>query len=297
MRHSWFLLVGLPLTQAARVIQSNDDGWAEINIRTFFNSLTNAGHSIVLSAPAENQSGTGSSDATPKTVDSDGCEFGSCPAKSPPTGTNSSNTRLNYVNSFPVTSIKTGIDTTAPKFFDGAKPEIALTGPNVGSNLGIQVPFSGTVGAAVYAVKTAGIPAIAFSGSTGDPTAWNKPTPLYSQVYADLALNVTSTVLASGTPYLPAGVWLNVNFPAVSSTKCNNANQFSFVLSRIYSGLLSPKDVNWCGTDRLPTENSVVSKGCYVSISMGDASDKTDINDDRQAQVLAKLKPILSCLP
>jgi len=38
---------------------------------------------------------------------------------------------------------------TAPKLWSGLKPELAVTGPNVGSNVGIQVPFSGTVGAAV----------------------------------------------------------------------------------------------------------------------------------------------------
>ena len=50
----------LPLTTSAtNVVLSNDDGWAEINIRTFYNTLTNAGDSVVLSAPAENESGTG----------------------------------------------------------------------------------------------------------------------------------------------------------------------------------------------------------------------------------------------
>ena len=50
----------LPLsTQCTNVVLSNDDGWAEINIRSFYNSLTAAGDSVVLSAPAENESGTG----------------------------------------------------------------------------------------------------------------------------------------------------------------------------------------------------------------------------------------------
>ena len=50
----------LPLaTRATNVVLSNDDGWAEINIRTFYSTLTAAGDSVVLSAPAENESGTG----------------------------------------------------------------------------------------------------------------------------------------------------------------------------------------------------------------------------------------------
>ena len=47
------------LTQAVNVVLSNDDGWAEINIRQFYNALTSTDNSVILSAPAENESGTG----------------------------------------------------------------------------------------------------------------------------------------------------------------------------------------------------------------------------------------------
>jgi len=57
---SWLLLI-VPFISAIRIIQSNDDGWAEINVRTLFDSLSASGHEVVLSAPAENQSGTGMS--------------------------------------------------------------------------------------------------------------------------------------------------------------------------------------------------------------------------------------------
>lgn len=57
---SWVLLAAaLPLVQGIRIVQSNDDGWSEANLRTFFNVLNSAGHQVVLSGPAENQSGTG----------------------------------------------------------------------------------------------------------------------------------------------------------------------------------------------------------------------------------------------
>jgi 5'/3'-nucleotidase SurE len=169
----------------------------------------------------------------------------------------------------------------------------------VGSNVGIQVPFSGTVGAAVHAVKNARIPAIAFSGKSANHAAWNEEPPLSAKIYAELALNVTTTVLESGTPYLPAGVWLNVNFPEVSDRRCNDPKQFKYVLSRINkAGFLSSDDVEWCGSERLPEESDVVKEeGCYASISVGDANDKTTADGERQAEVLEKLKPILSCLP
>ncbi|KAI8935270.1 hypothetical protein NX059_007859 [Plenodomus lindquistii] len=299
---SYLLLAAaaLPFTQGVRIVQSNDDGWSEINLRTFFNVLSDAGHQLVLSGPAEGQSGRGSSDAPPTTVDSDGCIHASCPGGSPAVGFNASDPRLNYVNSFPVTSIKEGIDVIAPKLWNGAKPELALTGPNVGSNIAVQVPFSGTVGAATHAVKNAKIPAIAFSGVTGSPTGWDAPTPLYSKVYADLALNITTTIINSGKPYLPDNTWLNVNFPAVSDSECNKASDFKYIFTRINTGIVSSRDADWCGSTRLPWEADVIvlrGSNCYVTISPGDAEDKTTVNDAAvQTQIINKLKPLLSCL-
>jgi 5'/3'-nucleotidase SurE len=47
------------VAQAARIVQSNDDGWAELYLRSFNDALNEAGHDVVLSAPADNQSGMG----------------------------------------------------------------------------------------------------------------------------------------------------------------------------------------------------------------------------------------------
>lgn len=204
------------------------------------------------------------------------------------------------MNSYPATAITYGINTLAETYFGGA-PEIALTGPNVGSNLGVQTYFSGTVGAAV-AASDLGVPGLAFSGATGDQVAWNTTTESYQTIYADLALNVTETIIASGTPYLPSGTWLNVNFPeAGDGTSCTSVNDFKFVLSRIYTAvvLVSGDDVATCGSDdRLPTETTVVdTDGCYASVSLGLTSNKRDANATEQAVVLEKLSSILSCLP
>ena len=56
----FFLPFLLPsAAQGVNVVLSNDDGWAEINIRSFYNALIAMGNSVVLSAPADNKSGTG----------------------------------------------------------------------------------------------------------------------------------------------------------------------------------------------------------------------------------------------
>jgi 5'/3'-nucleotidase SurE len=52
--------VVLPLAvQAANLVLSNDDGWAELNIRTFYNALKTAGENVIVSAPAQDKSGSG----------------------------------------------------------------------------------------------------------------------------------------------------------------------------------------------------------------------------------------------
>ncbi|KAL8951175.1 MAG: hypothetical protein Q9222_002835 [Ikaeria aurantiellina] len=299
MRLSLLALGFLPLlANSANIMLSNDDGWAEINIRAFYNSLVRAGNSVVLSAPADNKSGTGSSDA-PATPLTKPCEFNSCPAGSPAQGFNASDSRLNYVNSYPVTSIRYGIKTLSPKFFNAA-PDLAVAGFNVGANLGTTTLISGTVGAATAASKLS-IPAIAFSGTTGSQISYTTtPTPNYVTVYTSLSTTLTSTLLASGKPYLPPNIWLNVNFPASTSTSCTRPSDFKYVLSRINSAESgAARDVNTCGVTRLPTESQVVGTtgGCYVSVSVGRADTKGDAGASEQGIVLGKLKGLLSCLP
>ena len=55
------LLALLPVlgAQAVRIIQSNDDGWAELYMRSLNDALNDAGHDVVLSGPAEDKSGSG----------------------------------------------------------------------------------------------------------------------------------------------------------------------------------------------------------------------------------------------
>ena len=63
MRYTALAFGLLPLiVKGTNVVLSNDDGWAEINIRVFYNALTSGGDSVVISAPAENESGTGMPD-------------------------------------------------------------------------------------------------------------------------------------------------------------------------------------------------------------------------------------------
>ncbi|KAM0258722.1 hypothetical protein ACHAQJ_003731 [Trichoderma viride] len=299
MKASASLAIIIPAlaAQAARIVQSNDDGWAELYIRSFNDALNAAGHDVVLSAPADNQSGTGSSDSppTPRTIP---CGFDSCVGNGSTTGHNETRPDLNWVNSFPVTAMKYGISTFGPQLWNGSAPEFAVAGPNVGTNVFVQLPFSGTVAAAAFAAHDAGIPSIAFSAaSTGRLAFDTSPVPLRSSLYGQLATQLTNKIISSGAPYLPPNVFLNVNFPKVEGS-CTDLSNFKWVLTRINPGIISPPDVKFCGGERLPTELSVITHGgCFISVSVGDAKDKTTASNSYQAVVLDKLRDMLSCLP
>lgn len=93
------------LVQTQKIVLTNDDGWAEAQIRAQFEELVNAGYEVhhsasmhysllieiqtILSAPAINQSGRGSLSvpAIPLLVP---CEYNSCKIGSPAQGFNQS---------------------------------------------------------------------------------------------------------------------------------------------------------------------------------------------------------------
>ncbi|KAL8377259.1 hypothetical protein RB595_008103 [Gaeumannomyces hyphopodioides] len=281
-----------------RVIQGNDDGWAEMYVRTMHDALMEGGHDAVLSSPAEQKSGTGSHDRAPE-ARATPCQYDSCPANSGPVGSDPNDPRLNWVNSFPVTAIKYGLDTFGPQIWGNNKTaELAVCGPNVGGNRWLQLPFSGTVGASVEAVKQ-GIPAIAFSGASGtSPQKFNHTDPSpRAKLYSELAMVLINKVVSTGKPYLPAQTFLNVNFPDISD-KCKSVGDFKWIMTRVMSGLFSGNDAPTCGRNKMPAEFELMfNKDCFISVSVGDANDKTTAAPDKQQVVLDKLGDFLSCLP
>ena len=58
-------------------------------------------------------------------------------------------------------------------------------------------------------------------------------------------------------------------------------------------------DVETCGSDRLPTDESVIEKsgGCFASVSVMNAMTKGNVDAATQAVVLKRLEGFLTCLP
>ncbi|KAJ8608014.1 hypothetical protein MRB53_039920 [Persea americana] len=257
--------------KVAKILISNDDGWAEMNVRQLYFALEDAGYESIISAPADNKSGTGSLDSPPTQLGADG-----------------------------LTSVKYGIDFAEDYF--GQSADLVVAGVNVGRNLGVAVYGSGTVGAAVEGAKNS-LPAIAFSGCTGSQISWEEPVPEYAALYANLSALVVKELLkgsSSSDSILPPGTWLNVNFGSTSVEACSDVSSFNFVLSRILPAIpvVGDKDIDICNNDgRLPLEWSVIhSPGCYASISVG-TTEKATANAAEQQIVNLKLKNILTCLP
>ncbi|KAG8859294.1 hypothetical protein FRB96_004509 [Tulasnella sp. 330] len=204
--------------------------------------------------------------------------------------------RLNYVASFPVTAMRHGLQNLALPIL-GCNPDIVVSGPNVGSNIGSKDQFSGTLGVAAAAAVSFGIPAIAFSGahSTKRPYTELQPGDV-SHLYSALSMKVLSQILASGAPYLPANTFLNVNFP-MPSTECTAVPQYKFILTTSRP-LPSDKAITCDGTT-IPDEVTVAATGCSVSITAMTAETmlkiKSDVSVDVQDEVRAKLAPLLSC--
>ncbi|KAF1918075.1 hypothetical protein BDU57DRAFT_514634 [Ampelomyces quisqualis] len=45
------LMITVPLTQGARILLTNKEGWVEKNVRTFYDLLNVSGHEVRLAAP------------------------------------------------------------------------------------------------------------------------------------------------------------------------------------------------------------------------------------------------------
>jgi 5'-nucleotidase len=87
------------------------------------------------------------------------------------------------------------------------KPDILISGINTGPNLGNDIFYSGTVGAAREGTLF-GIPSIALSPASSKGVNFN--------YIATLSLKIINQVLHKG---LPTGTFLNINFPVVEKIK------------------------------------------------------------------------------
>lgn len=181
-----------------RVMLTNDDGYEAAGLKAVRAALERAGCAVTVVAPLAQQSGSGVR-----------ITLGEIAVADHGHATWS-------VDGSPADSASYGLT----QVLAGARPDVVVSGANLGQNLGANVVSSGTVGAAVMASQL-GVPAIAVSVGLDMAEAKAQPTPFPSTVAAyPLAGEFVAQLLArlaaaaGDGPLLPPATVLNINVPA-----------------------------------------------------------------------------------
>lgn len=222
------LAVAAMPSHALKILLANDDGCNAPGINVLADALQAAGHTIEIYAPSSDQSGQGSRLVVPNgscqaikfaatRVDLEKVTtskpnrhcvttaIANCAAPFPPPFTANNQT----VSASPVESVLVGL-----QLMTGAQaPDLVISGINRGENVGAVINNSGTVNAAVAALRN-GVPAIAVS--LGVPA----PDIRYGEV-AQVIVRIVDRLQkeAHGGPLLPPQTGLNINYPGSGAPK------------------------------------------------------------------------------
>ena len=173
-----------------RILLTNDDGYLAPAIREVFASLTAAGHNVVIVAPERNYSGAGQSIAVYNPISITQVEE-----------------KVYFVTSTPADSVRLGLQAVygEPENY----PDLIISGVNMGENVGEDVLYSGTVGAAREGALH-GIAALAFSTNGVTPETYGKFNHLAAaaQIVSDLVNHIQKIRESLSKVF----VW-NINIP------------------------------------------------------------------------------------
>ena len=267
--------VALPAL-AMRILVTNDDGFESQNSQALFAALKTAGHDVLMSAPYREQSGMSAALGLylfgfPATTTPS--PRGTIAAGAPGVGPTTLAADQYYVDGTPVAAVIHGLDTLARAKW-GAFPELVIAGPNLGHNLGTVTPHSGTVGAAITALNW-GVPAIAVSGANGDAAT--------APLLAEITLRVLAAAMGQGKIALPPGTGLNVNVPALDSTRA--AASYRYVFTQINTAG-NPADTNPL------SEGNAIADGNTVTVSPIQGTYQAP--PDKAAQVLSQMRGLFA---
>lgn len=219
---------------ALNILLTNDDGFDKPGIRALHRVFKHAGHRVILVAPTKNASGSSAS-LTLASVEVD-----------------QQDEDVYAINASPATAVLLG----AGAFFGNSPPNLVISGINRGANLGPATPVSGTVGATIAAILILqpAIPAIAVSTNP----LYNSQLSAEKNIYNDLKhLDRVAQFLVelvarlqnqhcNGSPLLPPGVALNVNYPPLPQNQIKGVKLISQGKAPLFSlhYARSEKDLN-----------------------------------------------------
>jgi len=180
------------MTKRLRILMTNDDGHAAIGIRKLHDVLARH-HDVLVSAPEVEQSGIGhaftfrkslSYRALPDSLGMQGWAVAGTPSDC-----------VKFAVSFLLTQ----------------RPDLVISGMNLGENSGISSFYSGTVAAAREGAFWR-LPSFAFSVCAHHED--------YLDAYCEQAAGILDRILASGPAHNDKIVFYNVNFPDCAPAQC-----------------------------------------------------------------------------
>jgi len=263
------------------ILVTNDDGFQAVGIQTLAQALRGAGHNVTVVAPYGERSGSSAAiNLTPISPVQVGAQDFALLALDEAVGIED---RV-PLPATPATCVLFGLSVT----LDGVRPDLVVSGTNVGANVGTATSFSGTVGAATAGLA-ADVPSIAFSSDEPDVP---EDDPAFVEHYQNVAafavelialLESKPGVLSNEPGLLPAGVALNVNYPTlapediqgVKLTAQGQASSGSIVFIEIAPGVFVPAlGPGEGGDDVKDSDTEAVADG-YIAV--------TPITNDRTA--------------
>ncbi|MBI5691368.1 MAG: 5'/3'-nucleotidase SurE [Verrucomicrobia bacterium] len=270
------LLVTAVPARALRIVVTNDDGFESRHLQALFSALKAAGHDVILSAPFSEQTGAsaalGTFPSVPATTSrSPGGTLG---AGLPGFGPTTIAPDQYYVNSTAASAAIYGIEVFAQNKW-GALPDLVISGPNLGPNLGTVTPHSGTIGAAICALNR-GVPAIAMSSL--DVSA------VSSSLIADITIRVMNSLLSQGRISLPAGTGINVNVPLLDPSR--TAASYRYVFTQINTPGKSADASNPFN------EDNAIADGNTITVSPIQGTYQAP--PDKAALVLARMRSLFN---
>ncbi|MGC0141537.1 MULTISPECIES: 5'/3'-nucleotidase SurE [unclassified Pseudactinotalea] len=164
-----------------RVLITNDDGVSSPGLTVLANVAHEAGHEVIIAAPNRQYSGYSAALSAENGDNTAGYPSG--PSR-PQHGLRISTARppgiSDDVESIAVHASPAAIAYAAGMGAFGPRPDLVLSGINLGPNVGPAVVHSGTVGAALSAAAQ-GIPALAASSASFDPEHWDTAYPVIAE--------------------------------------------------------------------------------------------------------------------
>lgn len=292
------LLLGVSPALGLNILLVNDDGYQAEGINVLFAALENAGHEVTMVAPKEDQGAQGTAmqiQPGPLT------EYG---------GT------IELVN---VEAGKWYLNGTAVDCVAAAThivmaanpPDLIISGPNRGENVGYMATYSGTVGAVIRGIQ-GGFPAIALSvGLDWKTYLADGSMPLTLEAYPKACRFVVDLIdqltfgPAAQRILLPEGTGLNINYPVmlpagreaplgVKYTEIDKYVTFGMVYgfnevsaSAVQPGMWPSFDKNFKAGEAIPpeSEGKLFEIG-YITVSVIDG----DLNSPKRQEVFKHLE-------